>query len=151
MQTWNMKWVEHWNVAMMGYVTGDRHFIDYGLNDPGGGTTSGKGYCRYDPKKYGGFHQIIERNITDGTWHEPPEYLFNAISYPFFTIVLAAKHYDGTDLYHLAGAQRQLALGTVSAVGRPDVSGRGDRRAGRQRSASPTTATAAPRPGAICS
>ncbi len=99
-QTWNMKWVEHWNVAMMGYVTGDRRLIDYGLNDPGGGLTSGKVYCRYDPKKYGGFHQIIERNITDGTWHEPPEYLFNAIAFPFFTIVLAAKHYDGTDLYH---------------------------------------------------
>ena len=95
-----MKWVEHWNVAMMGYVTGDRRLIDYGLNDPGGGLTSGKVYCRYDPKKYGGFHQIIERNITDGTWHEPPEYLFNAIAFPFFTIVLAAKHYDGTDLYH---------------------------------------------------
>jgi hypothetical protein len=99
-QTWNMKWVEHWNVAMMGYVTGDRQLIDYGLNDPGGGTTSGKGYARYDPKKYGGFHQVIERNVKDATWHEPPEYLFNAISYPFFTIALAAKHYDGTDLYH---------------------------------------------------
>ena len=41
-QTWNMKWVEHWNVAMMGYITGDRQLIDYGLNDPGGGLTSGK-------------------------------------------------------------------------------------------------------------
>jgi hypothetical protein len=99
MQTWNMKWVEHWNVAMMGYVTGDRRLIDYGLNDPGGGMTSGKPYARWDPKKYGGFHQIIERNLKDGTWHEPPEYFFNAISYPFFTLVLAAKHYDGTDLY----------------------------------------------------
>ena len=103
-QTWNMKWVEHWNVAMMGYVTGDRHLIDYGLNDPGGGLTSGKGYARYDPKKYGGFHQVIERNIKDGTWHEPPEYLFNAISYPFFTVALAARHYDGTDLYHWRAA-----------------------------------------------
>jgi hypothetical protein len=99
-QTWNMKWVEHWNVAMMGYATGDRQLIDYGLNDPGGGLTSGKGYCRYDPKKYGGFHQIIERNVKEGTWHEPPEYLFNAISFPFFTLALAAKHFDGTDLYH---------------------------------------------------
>ena len=40
-----MKWVEHWNVAMMGYVTGDRHLIAYGLDDPGGGLTSGKVYC----------------------------------------------------------------------------------------------------------
>jgi hypothetical protein len=103
-QTWNMKWVEHWNVAMMGYVTGDRRLIDYGLNDPGGGLTSGKVYCSYDPKKYGGFHQIIERILKDGTWHEPPEYLFNAISYPFFSVVLAAKHYDGTDLYHWRAA-----------------------------------------------
>ena len=54
-QTWNMKWVEHWNVAMMGYVTGDKQLIDYGLDDPGGGLTSGKAYCKYDPKKYGGF------------------------------------------------------------------------------------------------
>jgi hypothetical protein len=99
-QTWNMKFVEHWNVAMLGYATGDRQLIDYGLNDPGGGLTSGKVYCRYDPKKYGGFHQIIERNVKEGTWHEPPEYLFNAIYFPFFTLALAAKHYDGSDLYH---------------------------------------------------
>ena len=99
-QTWNMKWVEHWNVAMMGYVTGDRQLIAYGLNDPGGGLTSGRVYCKYDPKKYGGFHQVIERHLKEGTWHEPPEYLFNAIYYPFFTMVLAARHYDGTDLYH---------------------------------------------------
>jgi hypothetical protein len=99
-QTWNMKWVEHWNVAMMGYVTGDRQLIAYGLNDPGGGLTSGKVYCAYDPKKYGGFYQVIERHLKEGTWHEPPEYLFNAIYYPFLTLALAAKHYDGTDLYH---------------------------------------------------
>nr|MBC8869815.1 alginate lyase family protein [Planctomycetota bacterium] len=98
-QTWNMKWVEHWNVAMMGYVTGDRQLIDYGLNDPGGGLTSGKIYCGYDPEKYGGFYQVIERHLKEGTWHEPPEYLFNAICYPFMTLALAAKHYDGTDLY----------------------------------------------------
>jgi hypothetical protein len=99
-QTWNMKWVEHWNVAMMGYVMGDRQLIAYGLNDPGGGLTSGKVYCPYDPKKYGGFHQVIERHLKEGTWHEPPEYLFNAISYPFLTLALAAKHFDGSDLYH---------------------------------------------------
>jgi hypothetical protein len=99
-QTWNMKWVEHWNVAMMGYVTGDRQLIEYGLNDPGGGLTSGKVYCAYDPKKYGGFHQVIERHLKEGTWPEPPEYLFNATYYPFLTVALAAKHYDGTDLYH---------------------------------------------------
>ena len=98
-QTWNMKWVEHWNVAMMGYVTGDKQLIAYGLNDPGGGLTSGKPYCKYDPKKYGGFYQVIERHLKEGTWHEPPEYLFNAIYYPFLTLALAAKHYDGTDLY----------------------------------------------------
>jgi len=99
-QTWNMKWVEHWNVAMMGYITGDRQLIDYGLNDPGGGLTSGNVYCGYDPKKYGGFYQVIERHLKEGTWHEPPEYLFNAICYPFLTLALAAKHYDGADLYH---------------------------------------------------
>lgn len=98
-QTWNMKWVEHWNVAMMGYITGDKQLINYGLNDPGGGLTSGKVYCAYDPKKYGGFYQVIERHLKEGTWHEPPEYLFNAIYYPFLTLALAAKHYDGTDLY----------------------------------------------------
>src|ERR1051326_8321766 len=93
-QTWNMFWIQHAQVALIGFVTGDQELIDWGMNDSGGGSFEKIGH-----KRYGGFYQGREACTKDGAWAEPNAYAYYIVLPYLVAVAEAQRHYDGTDLW----------------------------------------------------
>ena len=86
----NLVFGKHFNVGLVGYCLGDKELIDWGLNDPGA----------HGPRK-GGFYQVLDAMINDGRfWGETPIYALHYDVHAMLALAEAARHYDGTDLYH---------------------------------------------------
>ncbi|MCJ8330045.1 MAG: hypothetical protein HRT89_21385, partial [Lentisphaeria bacterium] len=94
-QTWNMYHLLHAQVGIIGFAIGDEELIEYGMNDPGGGS-----FEKYGPKTYGGFYQVMEANVKDGNWHEPNAYQYYLVLPPMVTLIEAASNYYDKDLWH---------------------------------------------------
>jgi hypothetical protein len=81
---------KHWKVALIGYCLGDAGLIEWGLRDPG---AFGPGL--------GGVYTVLDTNIRDRLfWSESPHYGMGTVLQGFLGVAEAARHYDGTDLYH---------------------------------------------------
>jgi hypothetical protein len=81
---------KHWKVALIGYCLGDSELIDWGLRDPGA----------FGPS-LGGVYTVLDTNIRDNFfWSESPHYGMTTVLHGFLAVAEAARHYDGTDLYH---------------------------------------------------
>ncbi len=86
----NLVFGKHYNVGLTGFCLGDKELIDWGLNDPGA----------HGPRK-GGFYQVLEAMIEDRHfWAEAPIYALHYDVHGMLALAEAARHYDGTDLYH---------------------------------------------------
>jgi hypothetical protein len=86
----NLVFEKHWKVGLIGYCLGDKELIDWGLNDPG-----------HHGPHLGGFYQVLDTMIKDGRfWGEAPIYALHYDVHGMLALAEAARHYDGTDLYH---------------------------------------------------
>jgi hypothetical protein len=86
----NLIFGKHFNVALVGYCLGDKELIEWGLNDPG----------THGPQR-GGFYPVLDSMINDGCfWGETPIYALHYDVHAMLALAEAARHYDGTDLYH---------------------------------------------------
>jgi hypothetical protein len=86
----NLVFEMHWKVGLVGYCLGDKELIEWGLNDPG----------QHGPS-HGGFYQVLDTMIKDRYfWGEAPIYALHYDLHGMLALAEAARHYDGTDLYH---------------------------------------------------
>ena len=86
----NLVFEKHYGAALVGYCLGDKELIEWGLNDPGA----------HGPRR-GGFYQVMDAMIADGHfWAEAPIYALHYDVHGMLALAEAARHYDGTDLYH---------------------------------------------------
>jgi hypothetical protein len=81
---------KHIEVGLVGYCLRDRELIDWALNDPG----------RHGPA-FGGFYRVLDTNVRDRYfWGEAPRYALGRSLQGMLALAEAARHFDGTDLYH---------------------------------------------------
>ena len=87
----NLVFGVHFNVGLVGYCLGEQKFIDWALSDNGG---------KYGPHK-GGFYPVLDSMIQDTYfWGEAPIYALHYDLHGMLALAEAARHYDGSDLYH---------------------------------------------------
>jgi hypothetical protein len=86
----NLVFEKHWKVGLIGYCLGDQELIRWGLSDPG-----------HHGPYLGGFYPVLDTMIKDGHfWGEAPIYALHYDLHGMLALAEAARHYDGTDLYH---------------------------------------------------
>jgi hypothetical protein len=86
----NLVFEKHWKVGLIGYCLGDQELIRWGLSDPG-----------HHGPYLGGFYPVLDAMIKDGHfWGEAPIYALHYDLHGMLALAEAARHYDGTDLYH---------------------------------------------------
>jgi len=86
----NLVFDKHWQVGVVGYCLGDKDLIDWALHDR---QTHGP--------RLGGFYPVLESMINDGCfWDEAPIYALVYDVHGMLALAEAARHYDGSDLYH---------------------------------------------------
>jgi hypothetical protein len=87
----NLVFGAHFNIGLVGYCLGDPQLVDWALHDDGG---------KFGPHK-GGFYPVLDSMIEDKYfWGEAPIYALHYDLHGMLALAEAAKHYDGSDLYH---------------------------------------------------
>ena len=99
----NLMFGKHVNIGLVGYCLGDREIIDWVLNDPGA----------FGPQR-GGFYPVMDTMIKDGRfWAEAPIYALVYDVPNMLALAEAARHYDGTDLYHWTSKKSDASIKSV--------------------------------------
>jgi len=94
---------KHVNIGLVGYCLGDKEIIDWVLNDPGA----------FGPR-VGGFYAVMDTMIKDGRfWGEAPIYALVYDVTNMLALAEAARHYDGTDLYHWTSKKSGASIKSV--------------------------------------
>ena len=110
-QTWNMYFNMHSEVGVMGFATGDKELIEWGMNDAGGGS-----FEKYTPKVYGGYYQVMEATVKDNVWHEPNAYLYWHVLTRMVTLAEAATRYYKRDIWNWRSPTGNSLKGIFSAT-----------------------------------
>jgi len=99
----NLMFGKHVNIGLVGYGLGDKEIIDWVLNDPGA----------FGPH-CGGFSAVMDTMIRDGRfWGEAPIYALVYDVTNMLALAEAARHYDGTDLYHWTSKKSGASMKSV--------------------------------------
>lgn len=99
----NLMFGKHVNIGLVGYCLGDKEIIDWVLNDPG----------HFGPR-CGGFCAVMDTMIKDGRfWGEAPIYALVYDVSNMLALAEAARHYDGTDLYHWTSKKSGASIKSV--------------------------------------
>jgi hypothetical protein len=99
----NLVFDMHWQVGVVGYCLGDTKLIDWALNDR-----------RTHGPRLGGLYPVLESMINDGHfWDEAPIYALVYDLHGMLALAEAARHYDGSDLYHYVSPKSGASIKNI--------------------------------------